>query len=167
MLKGEKGEKGDVENLKWGRITGNIDNQNDLKQMVNNKLTPYIKKDENNNINLEGNIKVISNNNTQTIFSIKRFDTGVEVFLGIDSNGIKHGIFSTKLNKWIVEADEEDANFYGKWNGLVYDIEKNNTTDDWVPVINHGKLEHRIISSELNNRGIFRNGQSIKTLRFR
>ena len=48
MLKGEKGEKGDVKNLEWGKITGNIANQNDLKQMIETNLTPYIKKDEKN-----------------------------------------------------------------------------------------------------------------------
>lgn len=242
MLKGEKGEKGDVKNLEWGKITGNIANQNDLKQMIDTNLTPYIKKDENNDINLEGNINVISNvtnpfpnnfdksivftdkatgnqvellplfseetyknmlkiafsdktqkriarlsvniygdvatsgafitsnssqngavqiahsvKNRQAIISAKRGDTNTQVVFGVDSDGIKHGIYSAKLNKWIVEADAEDANFNGKWNGLVNDINTNNITDDWVPVINHGRLEHRIISPELNNRGIYRN----------
>nr|DAS35717.1 MAG TPA: hypothetical protein [Caudoviricetes sp.] len=239
MLKGEKGEKGDVKNLEWGKITGNITNQNDLKQMIDTNLTPYIKKDENNNINLEGNINVISNTtnpypnnfdksikfsdkktqnefeivpyfdeefsknmlkitfsnktqkklvrlninaygdiitsgafitsnnstngavqvhhaaqNTQAIVSAKRDDTNTKILLGVDSDGIKHGIYSSKLNKWIVEANDEESNFNGNWSGIKQSLETENTTSTWVPVINNGVLEHRVISSDLNNRGI-------------
>ena len=150
-----KGKTSEVDHIDWGKITGNIEKQEDLKQMINNNLSPYVKKDENNDINLEGNVKVISNKNTQTIFSIKRVDTDIGVFFGIDSDGIKHGIYSSKLNKWIVEANSEDANFNGKWNGLTNDINTNNTTDDWVPVISNGKIQHRVISTDLNGRGIF------------
>lgn len=151
-----KGKTSEVENVDWGKITGDIDNQNDLKQMVNNKLIPYIKKDENNDINLEGNVKVISNKNTQTIFSIKRVDTDIEVFFGIDSDGTKHGIYSSKLNKWIVEANDEEANFNGNWSGIKQNLETENKISTWVPVINNGVLEHRVISSDLNNRGILK-----------
>ena len=239
MLKGEKGEKGDVKNLEWGKITGNIANQNDLKQMIDTNLTPYIKKDENNAVNLEGNINVISNvtnafpnnydksiiftdkvtgnqiellpffsedasknilkiafsnktqkriarlsvnifgdvstsgafitsnssqngavqiahsiPNRQAIFSAKRHDTDTKILLGVDSDGIKHGIYSSKLNKWIVEADAEEANFNGNWSGIKQSLETENKTSTWVPVINNGVLEHRVISSDLNNRGI-------------
>lgn len=239
MLKGEKGEKGDVKNLEWGKITGNIANQNDLKQMIETNLTPYIKKDENNAVNLEGNINVISNvtnafpnnydksiiftdkvtgnqiellpffsedasknilkiafsnktqkriarlsvnifgdvstsgafitsnssqngavqiahsiPNRQAIFSAKRHDTDTKILLGVDSDGIKHGIYSSKLNKWIVEADAEEANFNGNWSGIKQSLETENKTSTWVPVINNGVLEHRVISSDLNNRGI-------------
>ena len=239
MLKGEKGEKGDVKNLEWGKITGNIANQNDLKEMIDTNLNPYIKKDKNNDINLEGNINVISNvtnsfpnnydksinftdkvtgnqiellpffsedasknilkiafsnktqkriarfsvnifgdvstsgafitsnssqngavqiahsiPNRQAIFSAKRHDTDTKILLGVDSDGIKHGIYSSKLNKWIVEADAEEANFNGNWSGIKQSLETENKTSTWVPVINNGVLEHRVISSDLNNRGI-------------
>ena len=149
-----KGKTSEVENIDWGKITGNIDNQNDLKQMINNKLTPYIKKDENNDINLEGNVNVTSNKNTQAIFSVKRSDTNTQILLGVDSDGIKHGIYSSKLNKWIVEANNEEANFNGNWSGIKQSLETENTTSTWVPVINNGVLEHRVIRSDLNNRGI-------------
>lgn len=149
-----KGKTSEVENVDWGKITGNIDNQNDLKQMINNKLTPYIKKDENNDINLEGNVNVTSNKNTQAIFSVKRSDTNTQILLGVDSDGIKHGIYSSKLNKWIVEANNEEANFNGNWLGIKQSLETENKTSTWVPVINNGVLEHRVISSDLNNRGI-------------
>lgn len=239
MLKGEKGEKGDVKNLEWGKITGNIANQNDLKEMIDTNLNPYVKKDENNAVNLEGNINVISNvtnsfpnnydksinftdkvtgnqiellpffsedasknilkiafsnktqkriarfsvnifgdvstsgafitsnssqngavqiahsiPNRQAIFSAKRHDTDTKIVLGVDSDGIKHGIYSSKLNKWIVEADAEEANFNGNWSGIKQSLETENKTSTWVPVINNGVLEHRVISSDLNNRGI-------------
>lgn len=239
MLKGEKGEKGDVKNLEWGKITGNIANQNDLKEMIDTNLNPYVKKDENNAVNLEGNINVISNvtnsfpnnydksinftdkvtgnqiellpffnedasknilkiafsnktqkriarfsvnifgdvstsgafitsnssqngavqiahsiPNRQAIFSAKRHDTDTKILLGVDSDGIKHGIYSSKLNKWIVEADAEEANFNGNWSGIKQSLETENKTSTWVPVINNGVLEHRVISSDLNNRGI-------------
>ena len=244
-----RGKTSEVDHIDWGKITGNIEEQEDLKQMVNNKLTPYVKKDENNDINLEGNINVISNitnsfpdnfdksikftdkktgnqieilpllgedssknmlritfsnktqkrvtrltlnnygdlitggafittntsqngavqinhslRNTKAIFSAKRDDTSTQIQLGVDSDGIKHGIYSSKLDKWIVEADAEDANFNGKWNGLVNDINTVNTTDDWVPVINHGRLEHRIINIDLNNRGTFNMNNSSRHL---
>lgn len=241
MLKGEKGEKGDVKNLEWGKITGNIANQNDLKEMIDTNLIPYIKKDENNDINLEGNINLISNittpfpnnfdksikfsdkrtqnefeivpyfdeefsknmlkitfsnktqkklvrlninaygdiitsgafitsnnltngavqvhhgaRNTQAVLSAKRDDTNTKILLGVDSDGIKHGIYSSKLNKWIVEANNEEANFNGNWAGIKQSLETENTTSTWVPVINNGVLEHRVISSELNNRGVLK-----------
>lgn len=149
-----KGKTSEVENVDWGKITGNIDNQNDLKQMINNKLTPYIKKDENNDINLEGNVNVTSNKNTQAIFLVKRSDTNTQILLGVDSDGIKHGIYSSKLNKWIVEANDEEANFNGNWSGIKQSLETENKTSTWVPVINNGVLEHRVISIDLNNRGI-------------
>lgn len=149
-----KGKTSEVENIDWGKITGNIDNQNDLKQMINNKLTPYIKKDENNDINLEGNVNATSNKNTQAIFSVKRSDTNTQILLGVDSDGIKHGIYSSKLNKWIVEANDEEANFNGNWSGIKQSLETENKTSTWVLVINNGVLEHRVISSDLNNRGI-------------
>ena len=149
-----KGKTSEVENVDWGKITGNIDNQSDLKQMINNKLTPYIKKDENNDINLEGNVNVTSNKNTQAIFSVKRSDTNTQILLGVDSDGIKHGIYSSKLNKWIVEANDEEANFNGNWSGIKQSLETENKTSTWVLVINNGVLEHRVISSDLNNRGI-------------
>ena len=251
MLKGEKGEKGDVKNLEWGKITGNIANQNDLKEMIDTNLNPYVKKDKNNDINLEGNINVISNvtnsfpnnydksinftdkvtgnqiellpffsedasknilkiafsnktqkriarfsvnifgdvstsgafitsnssqngavqiahsiPNRQAIFSAKRHDTDTKILLGVDSDGIKHGIYSSKLNKWIVEADAEDANFNGKWNGLVNDINTANTTDDFVPVISNGKMQYRVISTDLNDRGIFNMSDDSRHLDF-
>lgn len=151
-----RGRSSEVDHIDWGKITGNIEEQEDLKQMIDNNLTPYIKKDENNDINLEGNVKVISNKNTQTIFSIKRVDTDIEVFFGIDSDGTKHGIYSSKLNKWIVEANDEEANFNGNWLGIKQNLETENKTSTWVPVINNGVLEHRVISSDLNNRGILK-----------
>lgn len=149
-----RGRSSEVDHIDWGKITGNIEEQDDLKQMINNKLTSYIKKDENNDINLEGNVNVTSNKNTQSIFSVKRSDTNTQILLGVDIDGIKHGIYSSKLNKWIVEANDEEANFNGNWSGIKQSLETENKTSTWVLVINNGVLEHRVISSDLNNRGI-------------
>ena len=234
-----RGRSSEVENIDWGKITGNIEKQEDLKQMIDNNLTPYVKKDENNAVNLEGNINVISNvtnpfpnnfdksivftdkatgnqvellplfseetyknmlkiafsdktqkriarfsvniygdvatsgafitsnssqngavqiahsvKNRQAIISAKRGDTNTQVVFGVDSDGIKHGIYSAKLNKWIVEANDEEANFNGNWSGIKQSLETENKTSTWVLVINNGVLEHRVISSDLNNRGI-------------
>lgn len=151
-----RGRSSEVDHIDWGKITGNIEEQDDLKQMINNKLTPYIKKDENNDINLEGNVNVTSNKNTQSIFSVKRSDTNTQILLGVDIDGIKHGIYSSKLNKWIVEANDEEANFNGNWSGIKQNFETENTTSSWVLVINNGVLEHRVISSDLNNREILK-----------
>lgn len=149
-----RGRSSEVDHIDWGKITGNIKEQADLEQMIDNNLIPYVKKDENNDINLEGNVNVTSNKNTQTIFSVKRSDTNTQILLGVDSDGIKHGIYSSKLNKWIVEANDEEANFNGNWSGIKQSLETENKTSTWVPVINNGVLEHRVISSDLNNRGI-------------
>lgn len=149
-----RGKSSEVDHIDWGKITGNIEEQEDLKQMIDNNLTPYIKKDENNDINLEGNVNVTSNKNTQSIFSVKRSDTNTQILLGVDIDGIKHGIYSSKLNKWIVEANDEEANFNGNWSGIKQSLETENKTSTWVLVINNGVLEHRVISSDLNNRGI-------------
>lgn len=149
-----RGRSSEVDHIDWGKITGNIEEQEDLKQMIDNNLTPYIKKDENNDINLEGNVNVTSNKNTQSIFSVKRSDTNTQILLGVDIDGIKHGIYSSKLNKWIVEANDEEANFNGNWSGIKQSLETENKTSTWVLVINNGVLEHRVISSDLNNRGI-------------
>ena len=85
---------------------------------------------------------------------MKRSDTNTQILLGVDSDGIKHGIYSSKLNKWIVEANDEEANFNGNWSGIKQSLETENKTSTWVLVINNGVLEHRVISSDLNNRGI-------------
>ena len=236
-----RGRSSEVDHIDWGKITGNIEKQEDLKQMIDNNLTPYVKKDENNAVNLEGNINVISNvtnpfpnnfdksivftdkatgnqvellplfseetyknmlkiafsdktqkriarfsvniygdvatsgafitsnssqngavqiahsvKNRQAIISAKRGDTNTQVVFGVDSDGIKHGIYSAKLNKWIVEANDEEANFNGNWSGIKQNLETENKTSTWVPVINNGVLEHRVISSDLNNRGILK-----------
>lgn len=42
--------------------------------------------------------------------TVERSDTGVSLFLGVGSGGTNHGVYSNKLNKWMVYADS--ANVY-------------------------------------------------------
>ena len=43
------------------------------------------------------------------------------------------------------------AKYEGKWYDYAYDLYTNNTTDTWVPVMNSGKLQHRVIPAAYNN----------------
>ena len=39
-------------------------------------------------------------------------------------------------------------------NGYQWDTATNNTTDTWVPVFNGSKIQHRVLSTDLNSRGV-------------
>ncbi|MGN1301204.1 MAG: DUF859 family phage minor structural protein [Clostridia bacterium] len=77
----------------------------------------------------------------------KRTDTGTEVWMGVGSGGVNHGVYSKKLNKWLLYADTSNVYI----NGLMFDLSTNNTSDTWVPVLNAGKLQHRVINANINN----------------
>ena len=57
----------------------------------------------------------ISNStNTNTYYVARRTDTGITVRFGIASAGTTHGIWSDKLNKWIVSASDSTVFVDGK-----------------------------------------------------
>lgn len=88
--------------------------------------------------------------NTDSMFVAKRTDTGTSVGFGIGSGGVNHGVYSHKLNNWIIYADA--ANVWvnktinrnigssgvsyidgGKGNAALY--LKKNTGSYWYPAI--------------------------------
>lgn len=50
---------------------------------------------------------------TDTWFKAERTDTGVAASVGVGSGGINHGVYSHKLNKWIVYADGSNVYING------------------------------------------------------
>lgn len=44
----------------------------------------------------------------------------------------------------------DNGGFYGNWNGVTDDHNTNNTTDTWVPVYSNNKMQHRVLSAQLN-----------------
>lgn len=52
--------------------------------------------------------KGVANENASV--TVERSDTGVSLFLGVGSGGTNHGVYSNKLDKWMVYADS--ANVY-------------------------------------------------------
>ena len=51
-----------------------------------------------------GDIKV-SKSSGDTYFRAIRSDTGTEVYFGVGSGGANHGVWSSKMNKWLVYSD--------------------------------------------------------------
>lgn len=88
-----------------------------------------------------------SGNTGDAAYYARRTDTGTGVWMGVGSGGINHGVYSEKLNKWIVHANGSNVYF----NGRMDDLSTKNTTDTWVPVLANGKIQHREISAQINN----------------
>jgi single-stranded DNA-binding protein len=86
----------------------------------------------------------------------------------LDIAYIESGQTDNALRKYIKFAPAEDkvkfgtsgadksyinlsnGGFYGNWNGTTDDHNTNNTTDTWVPVYNGSKMQHRVMSAQLN-----------------
>lgn len=63
---------------------------------------------------LTGNVTLErSTENKNTYYVAKRTDTGIGVFMGIGTGGINHGVYSQKLDKWLVYADESKCYLLG------------------------------------------------------
>ena len=45
--------------------------------------------------------------NTNTYYRAKRDDTGTEVSFGVGSGGINHGVWSDKLNQWLIYGGDK------------------------------------------------------------
>lgn len=113
--------------------------------------------DSNHTLNIEGNLHlnkpgydaVLVESDTANVASgitARRKDTNTGVALMVGSGGVNHGLWSHKLNKWLVHADGSKVYF----DGIQNDLDTNNTTDTWVPVIANGKLQHRVINANIN-----------------
>ena len=86
----------------------------------------------------------------------------------LDIAYIESGQTDNALRKYIKFAPAEDkvkfgttgadksyinlsnGGFYGNWNGVTDDHSTNNTTDTWVPVYSGSKMQHRVLSAQLN-----------------
>ena len=63
---------------------------------------------------LTGNVTIErSTENQNTYYVAKRTDTGIGVFMGVGSGGTNHGVYSQKLDKWMVYADESKCYLQG------------------------------------------------------
>lgn len=51
--------------------------------------------------------------NVDAKVTVERSDTGVSLFLGVGSGGTNHGVFSNKLEKWMVYADASSVHLNG------------------------------------------------------
>lgn len=55
-------------------------------------------------------VSVNSNSAVDTGYNATREDTGVGVFFGVGKGGINHGVWSRKLNKWLIYGDGDYTN---------------------------------------------------------
>ena len=98
-----------------------------------------------------------------TYLHVRRSDTNVEVGLGVGSGGTNHGVYSMALNKWLLYGDASNV-YAGAINvtsaatarssighNFTWEIDTNNTTDTWVPVLRNGALQHRVIPTAYNS----------------
>lgn len=69
---------------------------------------------------VSGNM-TLANNTGDVMLKAWRTDTNVRISLGVGEGGVNHGLYSSKLNNWIVFADNEkvylngNANTASKW----------------------------------------------------
>ncbi len=49
----------------------------------------------------------LSNDTDDVFYQVQRTDTSIQMGVGIDKDGIKHGIWSDTLNKWLIYGDKE------------------------------------------------------------
>ena len=64
-------------------------------------------------------------------------------------------IFSIRTDGNCYVGEDKVTTENGSWGGKTPEFNTENMTDDWVPVISGGKIQHRTISTDLNNRGTF------------
>lgn len=80
-----------------------------------------------------------------------RSDTDTRVGFIVGVGGTNHGVYSYKLNKWMVYSDGTYTWFDNNDGGHYrWDMGTNNTTDTWVPVLSSGRLQHRVIPINYN-----------------
>lgn len=82
----------------------------------------------------------IHKNSGITSYKSQRTDTGTSIWFGVGNSGVQHGVYSEKLNKWIVYAD--DSNCYLNGEAEKVKINNRDTTNTWIPIISSGKLNY-------------------------
>lgn len=78
--------------------------------------------------------------NTDVQYVAKRTDTNTQIWLGIGSGGVNHGVYSNKLDKWILHADGTGVYV----NGIKDEHGTANSTDTWIPVYASNKIQHTL-----------------------
>ena len=81
----------------------------------------------------------------------KRTDTGTEIGFGVGSGGVNHGLWSYKLDKWMIYGDASNVYLNGTASKatLADRADKigtgtRNTTDTWIPVMRSGYIDHTL-----------------------
>lgn len=99
-------------------------------------------------ISLSAPLQVSGNGNG---YRVSNDDETVSVDLSVGSGGTNHGVWSVPLDKWMVYSDGTYT-WFNNSNGGYYrwDMNTNNTTDTWVPVLRNGVFEHRAIPINYN-----------------
>ncbi len=62
---------------------------------------------------LTGNVGINALNTSSTSINIKHPTTNTELFFGVGSGGVNHGIWSTTLNKWMIYGDATNVYLNG------------------------------------------------------
>lgn len=75
-------------------------------------------------------------------------------------------IFSIRTDGNCYVGEDKVTTNNGTWGGKTPEFNTENTTDDWVPVISGGKIQHRVISTDLNGRGTFGMNENSRHLDF-
>lgn len=128
-------------------------------------------------INANGGGFVTTENNTAqtaTGFRARRTDTDVTVELQVGTGGINHGLYSRKLNKWMIYGDDTSVHLNGNaesatsWGGLTNDVSTKNDIDTWIPVLNGMKLQHVVkrTASEKTHTNYNTNQGELATIQF-
>ena len=89
---------------------------------------------------LTGNVVLNQSSATEAQYKAVRTDTGTSVWVGVGSGGTNHGVYSDKLNKWMVYSDGAGVFLNGSAeklsvkrtiNGTNFDGSANITTANW------------------------------------
>lgn len=88
--------------------------------------------------------------NKDSCFRATRSDTGVSLEVGVGSGGVNHGVYSSKLGKWLVYAD--NSNVY--CNGTATNV------TGTVAIANGGTGATTVAGAMLNLGAVYRNANS-------
>lgn len=82
---------------------------------------------------MSGNLTISrASGDTDTAFYAKRSDTGVQVWMGVGTGGVNHGIYSSKLNKWMMYGDASNVYLNGRATQATADASGNTITSTYT-----------------------------------
>lgn len=97
-------------------------------------------------INTTETLIVEGNTGNNIGYRAENVDNNTYMNAGFGVGGANHGLWSSAINKWMIHNDGT----YTYINGRKLDVQTNNTTGTWVPVID-GDVNHRVIPTAYNN----------------